>query len=236
MNRTIYFLGFGTEISESLVNLLEAIYGRKYTAVPINYVHDLKKIDSEEENVVILYIRDLNLEQRKFIWQFKINYPKVFLVLCSKDLPVANFAWQIQAVFFLPYPFSRRAVSLMFKKIEEKISVPKLKIKLNYQGGFNLVNSEDICFCEGDGNYTTIHLRNSKNVLLSKKIKDIYQKLLPFPEVIRIGKSYIINMENVIKVDDKRVYFKSQNTEGISFTLSAIYLKRLKEHLLMFST
>jgi len=212
------------------------MYFRKYTPVLISYLHDLKKIDSSKENIVIIYIKELNLEQRKFIWQFRINYPQSLLVFCSKDNLVANFSWQSHAIFFLPHPSSRRAVALMVNKIEEKRKTPNLRIKLNYQGGFDLVNSEDICFCEGDGNYTTIHLKNTKSIMMSKKLKVIYQKLSPFPEIIRLGKSYIINTENITKVDDNMVYFKSQNVNPTSFHLSPIYIKRLKEYLLMFTS
>ena len=235
MYRQIYYLGFRPEIAENLKNLTEAMYSHKYTSVQIAYVSDLKKIDAHVENTIIIYIEELSLEQRRFIWQFRINYPIIQMIFCSKDLMVANFSWQCNAGFFLPYPFSRRAVALMYQKIEEKYSSARLKVKLNYQGGFDIVTSDDICFCEGDGNYTTVHLRNSKSVLLSKKIKDIFQRLSPFPEIVRIGKSYIVNVENITRVDDLKVHFKGLNNNTSSIVLSPVYLKRLKEHLLWFT-
>ncbi|MDP3914244.1 MAG: LytTR family DNA-binding domain-containing protein [Bacteroidota bacterium] len=235
MYRQIYYLGFKPDTAENLKNLTAAMYGNKYTSVPIAYVPDLKKIDAKVENTIIIYIEELNLEQRRFIWQFRINYPIIQMIFCSKDLMVANFSWQCNAVFFLPYPFSRRAVALMYQKIEEKYTAARLKVKLNYQGGFDIVTSDDICFCEGDGNYTTVHLRNSKSVLLSKKIKDIFQRLSPFPEIVRIGKSYIVNVENITRVDDMKVHFKGLNNNSTSIVLSPVYLKRLKEHLLWFT-
>ena len=236
MNKDIYLLGFSVDTAEMLKLSVDAMFSGKINLVQINFLHELKKINTEKESVIIIHIQELNLEQRKFIWQFKINFPQSLLVFCSKDYLVANFSWQSQAVFFLPLPSSRRAIALMLKKIEERRKMPKLKIKLNYQGGFDLVNSEDICFCEGDGNYTTVHLKNTKSILLSKKLKFIYQKLSPFPEIIRLGKSYVINTENIIKVDNNKVYFSGQNTNTSKFQLSPIYIKRLKEHLLMFTS
>lgn len=235
MTRQIYFLGFKSETAEDLKNLTEAMYGNKYNINQINYVSDLKKIDAKIEHIVILYLEDLNIEQRRFIWQFRINFPLIKLIFCSKDMMTANFSWQSDAIFFLPCPFSRRAVALMYQKIEEKFVNTKLKVKLNYQGGFEIVTSDDICFCEGDGNYTSVHLLNSKSVLLSKKIKDIFQRLSPFPEIVRIGKSYIVNLNNITRIDDSKVYFKGLNNNISSFTLSPVYLKRLKEHLLWFT-
>lgn len=236
MNKTLYYLGFNSEVAKDLQILIEAMYGEKYTSVRLDYIQDLKKIDSKIENTVIFYLEKLNLEQRRFIWQFKMNYPATHLVFCSSDMMVANFSWQSQAIFFLPYPFSRRGVALMFQKLAEKFSSPRLKIKLSYQGGFDMVTAEDICFCEGDGNYTTVYLRNSKSVMLSKKIKDIYYKLSSFPEIVRIGKSYIVNIDNITKIDDMKVYFKSTGSQTNSFILSQVYLKRLKEHILWFTT
>lgn len=236
MNKDIYLLGFSVDVAEILKLSINAMFAGKINLIRINFLHELNKIDSEKESIILIHIQELNLEQRKFIWQFKINFSQSLLIFCSKDFLVANFSWQSQAVFFLPLPASRRGIALMMKKIEEKRKTPKLRIKLNYQGGFDLVNSEDICFCEGDGNYTTIHLKNTKSILLSKKLKFIYQKLSPFPEIIRLGKSYIVNTENIIKVDENKVYFKGQNTDTVKFQLSPIYIKRLKEHLLMFSS
>jgi len=234
--KDIYLLGFSVDTAEILRLSVEAMFTGKINLIQINFLHELKRIDTFKESVIMIHIQKLNLEQRKFIWQFKINFPQSLLVFCSKDYLVANFSWQSQAVFFLPLPASRRAVALMIKKIEEKRKTPKLRIKLNYQGGFDLVNSDDICFCEGDGNYTTVHLKNSKSILLSKKLKVIFQKLSPFPEIIRLGKSYIVNTDNVLKVDDNIVYFIGQNTDKVKFQLSPIYIKRLKEHLLMFTS
>lgn len=236
MNKEIYLFGFSPDITEKLKLSVDAMFSGKISLVRINFLHELRKIDIDKENVIMIHIQELNLEQRRFIWQFKINYPQSILVFCSKDYLVANFSWQSQAVFFLPLPASRRAIALMIKKIEEKRKSPKLKIKLSYQGGFDLIDSDDICYCEGDGNYTTVHLRNSKSILLSKKLKFIFQKLSSFPEIIRLGKSYIINTDNIIKVDENLVYFKGQNPNNVKFQLSVIYIKRLKEHLLMFTS
>jgi len=234
--KDIYLLGFSVDTAEILRLSVEAMFTGKINLIRINFLHELKKIDIEKESVVMIHIQELNLEQRKFIWQFKINFPQSLLVFCSKDYLVANFSWQSQAVFFLPLPASRRAVALMIKKIEEKRKAPKLKIKLNYQNGFDLITADDICYCEGDGNYTTVHLKNSKSILMSKKLKVIFQKLSPFPEIIRLGKSYIVNTDNIIKVDENKVYFTGQNTDKLKFQLSPIYIKRLKEHLLMFTS
>jgi DNA-binding LytR/AlgR family response regulator len=235
VNKEIYLLGFSTDIAEMLRLSIDAMFSGKIKLVRINFLHELKKFDSEQESIILIHIQELNLEQRKFIWQFKINFPQTLLIFCSKDHLVANFSWQSQAVFFLPLPASRRAIALMMQKIEEKRKAPKLKIKLNYQNGFDLITADDICYCEGDGNYTTVHLKNSKSILMSKKLKVIYQKLSPFPEIIRLGKSFIVNTDNIVKVDDNKVYFKGQNTDKVIFQLSPIYIKRLKELLLMFT-
>ncbi len=236
MYREILLLGFTLDTVEKLRLSTEAMFSGKIKLNRINSLIDLRKVEPEKENTILIHIKELNLEQRRFIWQFRINYPQSLMVFCSEDFYVANFSWQSQAVFFLPLPASRRAIALMVKKIEENRKVPKPKIKLNYQGGFDLVNSDDICYCEGDGNYTKIFLRNSKSILLSKKLKVIFQKLSPFPEIIRLGKSYIVNTDNIVKIDENMVCFKGQNVDFVKFHLSPVYIKRLKESLLMFTT
>lgn len=75
-----------------------------------------------------------------------------------------------------------------------KYSLDKLVIKT--QTGFVVVKLSDVVFLEGDGNYTTIHLNNSKRILISKILKNFEEQIkLSELNFFRIHKSYLINLD-----------------------------------------
>ncbi len=77
------------------------------------------------------------------------------------------------------------------------------KITISADGKLMFLGIEDIVFAESDGNYTTLHLKDSKDVLLTKKLKQM-DELLPEEHFFRIHNSYIVNLDKIkeyIKAD-----------------------------------
>ncbi|MDN5200772.1 LytTR family transcriptional regulator DNA-binding domain-containing protein [Fulvivirgaceae bacterium BMA10] len=77
------------------------------------------------------------------------------------------------------------------------------KIKLNTRTGYLLINTEDILYCEAEGNYTTIFLSNGNNEISTLNLGKI-QKLLSVPHFSRISRSIIMNTQYLYKVDRKK--------------------------------
>ena len=71
------------------------------------------------------------------------------------------------------------------------------KIGIPLIGKTIYVSTNDIIYCKSDGNYTTIHLLNNEQHLLSKKIKDV-EALINSPLFLRVHQSYLVN-SNFIK-------------------------------------
>lgn len=71
------------------------------------------------------------------------------------------------------------------------------------KGGLLKVRFSDILFLEADGNYTTIQLANAKYTLRST-LKNAEEQL-PTERFFRIHKSYIINLQEITKIDSSIV-------------------------------
>ncbi len=71
------------------------------------------------------------------------------------------------------------------------------------KGGLLKIKFSDILFLEADSNYTTIHLANSKYTLRST-LKNAEEQL-PVERFFRIHKSYIINLQEITKIDSATV-------------------------------
>ena len=70
------------------------------------------------------------------------------------------------------------------------------KITINTDGKLVFLEPEDILYAESDGNYATLYLQNNKQIVLTKKLKEVGE-LLPDDHFFRIHNSYIINLNKI---------------------------------------
>jgi DNA-binding LytR/AlgR family response regulator len=89
-------------------------------------------------------------------------------------------------------------LSRLFVKINNKIN----RIRLNVRTGYVFIDPDDIIYCEADGNYTTIILKENKSHLVSTNLGKIEDLLKDF-KFFRISRSTLINMKYLRKVDRK---------------------------------
>jgi two-component system, LytTR family, response regulator len=76
----------------------------------------------------------------------------------------------------------------------------KKKIILKTFDNIYLVKVADILYCESDGRYVTIFLRSGEKVLVSNSLK-YYQDILSELGFYRIHKSFLINMEHIVRFE-----------------------------------
>jgi two-component system, LytTR family, response regulator len=76
------------------------------------------------------------------------------------------------------------------------------KIILNTSSNYFFVNLEDILYCKAEDNYTWFIMKNNDKHMISKQLKE-YEELFGDHNFFRIHKSYLINMNQVIKVNKK---------------------------------
>lgn len=74
--------------------------------------------------------------------------------------------------------------------------ISQKKITVNTDGKLLFLETNEILFLESDGNYCTIHTEDNKKILLTKKLKEIGEKL-PIEQFFRIHNSYIINLGKI---------------------------------------
>ena len=76
----------------------------------------------------------------------------------------------------------------------------KKKIILKTFDNIYLVKVADILCCESDGRYATLHLQSGEKVMVSNTLK-YYQDILSEFGFYRIHKSFLINMEHIIRFE-----------------------------------
>ena len=66
-------------------------------------------------------------------------------------------------------------------------------IKIRTERGFELMDVRMIAYCQADGNYTRVYLKNKQMHLISYALKHVF-KMLPQEMMIRVHQSYVLNI------------------------------------------
>jgi two-component system LytT family response regulator len=108
------------------------------------------------------------------------------------------------------------------KDVSEKIS----RIRVNTRTGTVFINPVSIMYCKAEGNYTTI-VTGEKQHLCSMNLGKV-NELLPEKRFIRIGRSFIINLEYITLLDRKDCTISMErNGETVKVKIPRHHLKDL---------
>lgn len=93
------------------------------------------------------------------------------------------------------------------------------KICLPTAQGLEFIKVNDIIYCEANGSYTNIYLKNQHKLMMSKHLKE-YENLLSDYEFMRVHNSFLINLNEVKSfVKTEGGYILMNNNAQISISL-----------------
>jgi two-component system LytT family response regulator len=107
---------------------------------------------------------------------------------------------------------------------EMKLCIPTFK-------GFAILKLEDIIYCEAEKNYTIIHLKDKKNIIVSRPLLE-YENILEGTTFLRIHRTFLINLQHVTEYHrgEGGVIIMSNGTEvEISRRKKDMFLTRIRE-------
>jgi len=93
------------------------------------------------------------------------------------------------------------------------------KICLPTAQGLEFIKVNDIIYCEANGSYTNIYLKNQHKLMMSKHLKE-YENLLTDYDFMRVHNSFLINLNEVKSfVKTEGGYILMNNNAQISISL-----------------
>jgi len=183
MEYTITFFGSGEEVLE-------------YCKFAENKRIDLLFLDIEMSGIDGIEVKNRILKQDQ-VW-------RIVFVSGYKEKVFDSFGLKTLGFVIKPADSEEigKWIQIVHTELEEEIFV-ELKDSQNISGKF--VRLEDIEYAKADGNYTDVYLHpaygdEEKHILLLMKLGDLEKKLSDYP-VLRVHKSYLINLMNVTAVD-----------------------------------
>lgn len=153
------------------------------------------------------------------------NKPMVIFTTAYKKFAYEGF--ELEAIDYLLKPISlerfRKAVNKAIEMLESK-SLPKKQASesLFVRSEYKMVKIEldEIEYIEGLEDYIKIHIVNSKPILTLMTMKAFIEKL-PSEKFLRIHRSYIVALDKLISVSNKKVLLKNGKTLPVSDTYAA---------------
>ena len=111
---------------------------------------------------------------------------------------------------------------------EDKMTGMK-KIVLKEMETHHVISVEDIICCVAEGSYTRIHIKNQRNIIVSKHLKEYETLLEPFG-FVRVHRSHLINLDKVLRYDKSEGGFL-QMEEGLTIAVSVRKKDKLSQML-----
>ena len=88
---------------------------------------------------------------------------------------------------------------ILLDNIQQK-QEEKKRIVLKEMSAHHIIKIDDILMCHAEGSYTRFYFENGETLIASKHLKE-YESLLPSNKFFRVHRSYLINLDKVIKYE-----------------------------------
>jgi two-component system LytT family response regulator len=169
----------------------------------------VKSIHKNKPDIVFLDIEmpgHSGLELLDFFNEEEINFSIIFVTAYNK---YAIQAFKLSAVDYLLKPIEiddlTKAVSLFEKKKEKQhyqilknnFTQKVKKIAIPTASSIKYIELDNILFLKADGAYTTLTLKDSNTIVVSKGLKYFEDALSEFEQFCRCHKSYIVNTKHI---------------------------------------
>lgn len=122
-------------------------------------------------------------------------------------------------------------VSALLHNISKTGSPQKMRLCIPSVRGFQVVELNDILFCEAAGSYTNFHFKNPPLVCSSRPVYE-YEEMLADSGFIRIHKSYLVNLLHVreyIRGEGGMVRLSNNMEIEVSRRKKDLFITRMRE-------
>ena len=136
-----------------------------------------------------------------------VRSPIIFLTSSTEH---AVEAFGVDATHYLLKPYTKANFFAAMDKAVRSISAhTDESVVLKIDGGYQNELTADILYCEADGNYQRIFLKDGTGLHLRATASELYEKLEGFGCFYRCGRAYILNLNHIKKVTANSAVLKN---------------------------
>lgn len=176
------------------------------------FTKPLKALSFLETNTIDLLFLDIQMPQITGLQLSKIISPSTSIIFTTAYPEFALESYDVSAVDYLLKPFSfERFYKAVLKVKSNNITTQKasksddyLFVKTDGKHNFTKVDIDTIMYIEGLKNYVSIQLKDSQ-IITYNTLKYLTERL-PHTHFIQVHKSYIINLDQIEKIENDAIW------------------------------
>jgi two-component system LytT family response regulator len=126
-----------------------------------------------------------------------------------------------------------QTIETLLYNVQQRPDCEKMKLCIPSLKGFQVVEIENIIYCEANGNYTNFYFTNHATICASKPIHE-YEQLLTDCNFVRTHKSFLINLQHIkeyirgeggslILSNGKEVEVSRRKKDGLMVKMKSFY-------------
>jgi len=180
-----------------------------------------------KENPVDLVFLDINMPHLSGLELLDRLHLKPQIIFTTAYSEFAVESYDYNAADYLLKPFEFDRFQLAVSRVEQRLESQKSKEAFFFiKDGFKNIKVafEDVLFIKGSGNYLDI-VTKTKTHTTRMTFLEMVEKL-PTSKFIRIHQSYLVNLEQIDKIENNQVYMASEKIP-ISSRYKDVLFKRL---------
>ena len=104
------------------------------------------------------------------------------------------------------------------------------KIVLTDMEGLHIIDIPEILWCHANGSYTEFVMQDGEKITVSKHLKT-YERMLTDHGLIRVHRSYLINIFNISKIERSKGELRMKNGETLPISIAPDMLKLILDKL-----
>lgn len=132
------------------------------------------------------------------------NQCRIIFLTTSIDHALAAF--RVEASQYLVKPVQKKELFLVLDKLLHELDKEQKRyLPLQIENKIHRIALQDIVFCEAQKKCQYIYLSDGTKYLVRMTMTKIYEMLSGYPEFVKVGISYIANLEHVVSLSTREL-------------------------------
>ncbi len=132
------------------------------------------------------------------------NHCQIIFLTASTEY--ALDAFRVDAEQYLIKPLQKQEICSVLDKLFDRLAWERKRyLPLRIENRIRRVALQDIVFCEAQKKCQCIHLADHSHHVLHLTMSKLYEMLVTYPEFIKMGVSYIVNLAHVDSLNSREM-------------------------------
>lgn len=206
----------------------------------------LEAFQKVQPDVVFMDINIDRVSGLELVRQIDPALSQVIFVTAHNQFAIEAF--KLSAVDYLLKPVDPEELMVAVKRAVERIEKNQIhaqlaalsynlgrkgnhkKIVLTDMEGLHIIDIPEILWCHANGSYTEFVMKDGEKITVSKHLKT-YERLLTEHGLIRVNRSFLINIYNISKIERSKGELRMKSGETVPISIAPDMLKEILQKL-----